>query len=123
VVVTLEVCPFFPLSSYFRAFSYHFVCERGGIWYDAARLTVEHRVGEGATVVKTFDDFGYDVAFPAELGSFAAWVLHDTPPVLTAEDGLRCVEIMQAAYISAAQGREVHLPLDRDERGPWNLGG
>jgi myo-inositol 2-dehydrogenase/D-chiro-inositol 1-dehydrogenase/scyllo-inositol 2-dehydrogenase (NAD+) len=122
MIVSMEICPYFPLLSYHRAFSYQFACERGGLRYDPARLTVEHQVGEEPRTVRTFDDFGYDIAFPAELRSFTAWVLHDEPPLLTAEDGLRAVEIMQAAYISAAEGKLVRLPLDRFERRPWNLG-
>jgi hypothetical protein len=58
------------------------------------------------------------VAYLHERSSFAGWVLNDTPPVLTGEDGLRCVEILQAAYISAETSASVDRPLARDERRP-----
>jgi phthalate 4,5-cis-dihydrodiol dehydrogenase len=121
-VASLQVSPYFPMFAYRRAFSYQIVCDRGGIWYDPTRMTVEHQVGDGPRTVKTFDEWGFDVAFAAELRSFARWVLVDEPPLLTGEDGLRCVEIMQAAYLSAAEHREISLPLARSETGPWNLG-
>ncbi len=110
------------MFGYRRAFSYQIVGERGGIWYDPTRMTVEWQVGDGPRTVRTFDEWGFDVAFATELRSFARWVLHDERPILTGEDGLRCVEIMQAAYLSVARGNEVRLPLDRTDTGPWGLG-
>ena len=62
---------------------------------------------------------GHDVAYDEEWSSFAAWVLRDEPPILTGEDGLRCIEIMQAAYISVATGEAVDLPLATDDTRPW----
>ncbi len=119
---SLQVSPYFPMFSYRRSFSYQVVGEKGGVWYDPTRQTVEYQVGEGPRTVQTFDEWGFDVAYATELRSFANWVLHDEPPVLTGEDGLRCVEIMQAAYISVATCQEVRLPLGRTETGPWGLG-
>ena len=49
----------------------------------------------------------------AELGSFIAWVRHGAEPVLTGWDGLRAVEIIDAAYQSIAQRRAIDLPLPR----------
>ena len=63
-------------------------------------------------------DYGFDVAFPKEFQSFLSWILRDEPPLLTGEDGLRCVEILQAIEISMARGTVVRLPLPVDERGP-----
>jgi predicted dehydrogenase len=121
-VGSLQVSPYFPMFGYRRAFSYQIVGEHGGVWYDPVRMTVEYQVGDSPRTVTTFDDWGFDVAYAAELRSFARWALADEPPLLTGEDGLRCVEIMQAAYLSAASGREIRLPLDRAETGPWGLG-
>jgi len=59
-----------------------------------------------------FDDSGHAAAYRAELSGFADWILDGTTPVLTWEEGLRCVEVMEAAYRSAADGgRPVSLPL------------
>jgi predicted dehydrogenase len=49
----------------------------------------------------------------AELKSFAEWVLHDARPVFTGWDGLRAVEIIDAAYQSIAQRQPISLPLPR----------
>jgi len=47
-----------------------------------------------------------------ELTGFADWILDGKTPVLSWEEGLRCVEVMEAAYRSAADGgRPVGLPL------------
>jgi predicted dehydrogenase len=38
-------------------------------------------------------------------------ILHDTPMSITIQDGRNLTELLQAAYISAEEGREVRLPL------------
>ena len=59
-----------------------------------------------------FDDLGHDAAYRGELSSFADWVLDGKTPVLSWEEGLRCVEVMEAAYRSAELGGQpVTLPL------------
>jgi predicted dehydrogenase len=54
-----------------------------------------------------------DIGVRAELQSFIDWVAHGTEPILTAWDGLRAVEIIDAAYQSIAQKRPIPLPLPR----------
>jgi len=49
----------------------------------------------------------------AELESFIDWVTHDAEPILTGWDGLRAVEIIDAAYQSITQKRPISLPLPR----------
>ena len=49
----------------------------------------------------------------AELESFIDWVTHDAEPILTGWDGLRAVEIIDAAYQSIAEKRPILLPLPR----------
>ena len=59
-----------------------------------------------------FDDLGFDHAFRQEIGDFVRWVAQDQPPCLTWTEGLRCVELMEAAYRSAAaDGQPIELPL------------
>jgi predicted dehydrogenase len=53
----------------------------------------------------------FDIGIRAELQSFIDWVNHDAEPVLTAWDGLRAVEIIDAAYQSIAEKRPIPLPL------------
>ncbi len=62
-----------------------------------------------------FDDLGFDAAYRHEVGDFVAWVQEDRPPCLTWVEGLRCVELMEAAHRSAeAGGAAVELPLYPD---------
>lgn len=56
------------------------------------------------------DDF--PCAYRKEFGDFVDWIVDDKPPCLTWEDGLRCVEMMDGAYLSADRGGElVKFPL------------
>lgn len=59
-----------------------------------------------------FDDLGFDTAYRKEIGDFIRWVLHGAEPCLTWREGLRTVEIIEAAGRSAeSKGVPVCLPL------------
>ena len=117
-VGALQVSTLFPMGTYRTAFGYDIVCENGGMAYDPRQVAVHHQL-DGRPMETTYlEGYGHDVAFIREWSSFAGWVLHDETPVLTGEDGLRCVEIIQAAYISVAEGSAVSLPLDRNDQRP-----
>ena len=119
-VGSLQVSTFYPMASYRTSFSYELVCENGGIAYDPRQVAIHHQL-EGAPMETTFlEGYGHDEAFRREWSNFADWILNDAEPELTGEDGLRCVEIIQAAYISAVTGEVVRLPLAVDDRRPWN---
>ncbi|MBM4436383.1 MAG: Gfo/Idh/MocA family oxidoreductase [Actinobacteria bacterium] len=119
-VGSFQVSTYYPLASYRTAFAYQIVCEHGGLAYDPRQVAV-HAQKYGQPMTTTFfEGYGHDVAFDKEWSNFAAWVLHDEPPILTGEDGLRCVEILQAAYLSVALGQPVKLPLAATERRPWS---
>ena len=114
VVGTLQVCPFSTVRTFRQAFGVHIVLERGGVLYNPSDFSVTIQGWEGEEERFEFDnEAGFREAYTAELTSFAAWVMEDQEPILTGWDGLRCVEIMEAAYLSARSGREVQLPLPR----------
>ena len=70
------------------------------------------RLDEAAVHHERFDDLGFDYAYRLEIGDFVRWVQEDRPPCLTWVEGLRCVEMMEAAYHSAEAGGEpVAFPL------------
>ena len=120
-VATLQVSPFSPQRTFRQAFGVHFVLERGDLIYDPVETTVTVQ-GRGEPAERfRFDNLaGFDQAYRTEFESFAAWVLRDAEPVLTGWDGLRCVEIMEAARLSAYSGRQVQLPLPRGQaRREW----
>lgn len=48
---------------------------------------------------------------PSPMRQWISAILHDTPMTITIYDGRNLTEILQAAYISAREGREVKLPL------------
>ncbi len=54
----------------------------------------------------------FDPAYRKEFGDFVDWIIDGKAPCLTWEDGLRCVEMMDGAYLSADRGGElVKFPL------------
>ena len=90
-------------------------CRQGGFklvpWMDHIDLHWQ-RLGDDEAHLERFDDLGFDVAFRREIGDFVRWVSEDRAPCLTWIEGLRCVEMMEAAYRSAELGAQpVPLPL------------
>lgn len=124
VAATLEVCPLYPLQTFRQAFGVQIVFERGGLWYDPHACTVRICRNDGEEESCSFDnEAGFLHAYKSELTSFARWIRAGEPPVLTAWDGLRCVEVMEAAKISAYRGVEVPLPLPKSSVHPrWPSG-
>jgi predicted dehydrogenase len=102
---------FFPLIREHPANEVRIVCERGGVSYSGSNLSVESQSLGGEKETRVFPDFGFDEAYRIELSSFIGWIRDSETPVLTGEDGLRCVEIMEAAYRSLETGGFVDLPL------------
>jgi predicted dehydrogenase len=95
------------------AFGIQIALEHGSISYDPARSFVEARGADGTVEHFEFDrDSGFEPAFRREFASFAASVRDGAPPIVTGLDGLRCVELMEAAERSIAVGAPVALPLD-----------
>jgi predicted dehydrogenase len=54
-----------------------------------------------------------DIGVRVELQSFVDWINRDAEPILTGWDGLRAVEIIDAAYLSIAERCSIQLPLPR----------
>ena len=117
---SLQVSTFFPMATYQTAFGFDIVCERGGIAYNADDLTITTQIEHAPPNEVRLEHNSAVGAYDKEWASFAGWVLRDEAPVLTGEDGLRCVEILHAAYLSAAIGSRIDLPLDRNERRPFD---
>jgi predicted dehydrogenase len=76
---------------------------------------IVHSRGEPAERF-AFDDDGTE-AYRIELASFARWIQADEPPVLTWREGLACVQVMRAAYLSSERGGE-RIDLARLEAWP-----
>jgi myo-inositol 2-dehydrogenase / D-chiro-inositol 1-dehydrogenase len=65
------------------------------------------------TVGWTFTIFeeAFNQGYPQELKHFIDCVQHNKEPLVTGEDGKAVLEIIYAAYASAAQGRKISLPF------------
>ena len=50
-------------------------------------------------------------AIRRELRYFIESIIEDEEPAIPGEEGRKVIEIVQAAYISAREGREVKLPF------------
>jgi predicted dehydrogenase len=75
------------------------------------------------TVGWTFTIFEevFNQGYPYELRHFIDCVQHDQQPLVTGEDGRAVLEIIYAAYASAAQGRKIHLPFTTKVAKPIDL--
>ncbi|HEX2324135.1 MAG TPA: Gfo/Idh/MocA family oxidoreductase [Chloroflexota bacterium] len=86
--------------------------EQGSIAYDWGRNSISYRLtasgpdGEPVPVPVERDE-GRSVQ--SELLSFARWVLYDEPPLVSAEDGRRAVQLAEAAYRSALERRAIAI--------------
>ena len=101
------------------------VCREGGMrlvpYMDHIDLYWQHNDDEEVRLER-FDDLGFDHAFRKEVGDFARWITEGKPPCLTWREGLRCVEVMEAAHRSADQdGSVISLPLYPELEPSWTL--
>lgn len=70
------------------------------------------RLDEDTPHHERFDDLGFDHAFRLEVGDFVRWIQEGRKPCLTWVEGLRCVEMLEAAHRSADMGGvPIELPL------------
>lgn len=91
------------------------ICRDGGMRLSPAMdridLYWQHR-DDTTSRHERFDDLGFDHAYRLEFGDFVRWVTEGRTPCLTWREGLRCVEVMEAAQRSAdQQGAVISLPL------------
>ncbi|MEW6749869.1 MAG: Gfo/Idh/MocA family oxidoreductase [Candidatus Latescibacterota bacterium] len=105
----------FPLHQYRQAQGPWAQCRHGGFKLVPELDHIDlywQRLDEEQAHHERFDDLGFDHAYRLEVGDFVRWVQEDRPPCLTWVEGLRCVEMMEAAHRSAAAlGQAVDLPL------------
>lgn len=75
------------------------------------------------TVGWTFTIFEevFNQGYPHELKHFIDCVQHDQQPLVTGEDGRAVLEIIYAAYASAAQGKKIELPFSAPGKKPVEL--
>lgn len=108
----------FPPLKFREACGTDVICRKGGLrlltFLDHIDLYWQHR-NDTELRHERFDDLGFNHAFRKEFGDFVRWIERGTQPCLTWKEGLRCVEVMNAAHRSAKEGGSwVSLPLHPD---------
>ena len=116
VVGSMQVAEHSPLVTFEESFSTTVLLERGAIKVDPWGGKVAHARRDGFTrgpvVVESFGSFesGEEAAYRKEFAGFADVVRSSVRPVEeTAEDGLRCVELLEAASLSMRTGAVVDV--------------
>lgn len=111
-VASLNVSMGYPLLKFRESGGPLVVCRNGGMRFvpslDHLDLYWQHSEDKEPRHER-FDDLGFDHAFRKEIRDFVNWVQRGEEPCLTWREGLRCVEGMEAAHHSAAQGGTVIL--------------
>ena len=114
-VANLNVGLTYPLRKFREAGGPQIVCQNGGMRFvpfmEHLDLYWQH-LDEPEPHFERFDDLGFDHAYRLEFGDFVRWITDGAEPCLTWREGLRCVEVMEAAHRSADQnGSVIDLPL------------
>ncbi len=95
----------------------HIVGTLGSLRFDPGRRLIEMATWDGKReridVEPSDRQALMDIGIRAELQSFIDWITQDAEPILTGWDGLRAMEIIDAAYQSIAKRRSIQLPLPR----------
>ena len=88
-------------------------CTEGTLFFGGFGELSYQRAGEEQPTVVTAEQAaeGYEPGVRREIREFAEAVLNDTQPTIPGEEGLRNIEVAQAAHLSWEQRQEVALPL------------
>lgn len=109
-----------PLLHYRQTCGAEIVAQKGGLRLVSSKdgadvywqLTGDKEAHHERFEAKNGDPVGVDEAFHREMADFVAWVTDGKEPCLTWREGLRCVEVAEAAKISAKQDSQwIQLPL------------
>lgn len=124
-VATINVSLKYPLQRFRESVGAQVVCREGGMhlatYLDHIDLFWQTRNDEH-TRLERFDDLGFDHAYRKELGDFVRWITEGTEPCLSWQEGLRCVEVIEAAHRSAKRGGEViNFPLYPELEDPSSM--
>jgi len=114
-IATLNVSMVYPLLKFRESGGPMAICEQGDVRFvpflEHLDLYWQHRE-DSEPHFERFDDLGFNHAYRQEFGDFVRWITDGTEPCLTWQEGLRCVEVMEAAHRSADEGGSViKLPL------------
>ncbi|HEY8744454.1 MAG TPA: Gfo/Idh/MocA family oxidoreductase [Chloroflexota bacterium] len=99
------------VASPINCFRGHIIAEHGALTFDHGAGTLSYRVRgeEQETVTEAVGAKDGENGYLRELRSFTEWVLYDTPPLLTAQEGRAAIAVTEAAYASAQSGLPVEI--------------
>lgn len=114
-IATLNVSMVYPLLKFRESGGPMVICENGGMRFipfmEHLDVYWQHR-DDAKPHFEQFYDLGFDHAYRQEFGDFIRWITDGTDPCLTWREGLRCVEVIEAAHRSADEGGStISLPL------------
>jgi predicted dehydrogenase len=114
-VASLAVSFSYPLLKFRESNGPLVVCRDGGMrflpYMDHIDLFWQHSQ-DSAPRHERFDDLGFDHAFRKEIRDFVLWIVDGADPCLTWQEGLHCVEVMEAAHRSVREGGSpIRVPL------------
>jgi predicted dehydrogenase len=86
-------------------------CRKGTVHFDNGKSLVTYKPFDGEVVKIEREEMKTEPGVRREIRYFVESIVEDKEPAIPGEDGRKVIEIAQAAYISAKEGREVKLPL------------
>ncbi|MGD8240362.1 MAG: Gfo/Idh/MocA family oxidoreductase, partial [Armatimonadota bacterium] len=87
------------------------LCEQGTIFFDNGKRLITYRIRDNEPVVIDVSKREFEPGVQREVREFCEAVLSDGEVTIPGVEGLRNVEIAEAAVLSAQEGRLVELPL------------
>jgi len=88
--------------------------DNGAIYFDRRTNTLEYKTNDDELETVPIDSIEVEEPVAHEVRLFIESILAKSEPAVPGTDGLKAVEIAQAAYISIREQREVALPLPRN---------
>ena len=89
-------------------------CHKGTMHFDNGKSLVIYKTFDGEPVRLEAADMKTEPGVRRELRYFIEAITEDKEPAVPGEEGRKVIEIVQAAYMSAREGRDVKLPLCAD---------
>ncbi|MBD3181508.1 hypothetical protein GF312_04395 [Candidatus Poribacteria bacterium] len=86
-------------------------CTRGTMHFDNGKGTINYKPFDGEEVTLGRDDMKTEPGVRREIRLFIESIIEDKEPPIPGWDGKKTIEIVQGAYISAKEDREVKLPF------------
>ncbi len=86
-------------------------CRKGTMHFDNGKGLVTYKPFDGEIVKLGAEDMKTEPGVRRELRYFIEAITDNKEPAIPGMEGRKVIEIVQAAYISDKEGREVKLPL------------